>query len=263
MIEVRDHRREIAGALFMDYQWNYLAEAILEDRVVSRAWVDDLANPQVGVLELSQISLCLAGGEATHLAARSWVQSLSPWTAVVPAAEGWEALLQQAWGEVLQLLPRWAFTSEALDPVRLAALRAQIPKNYRLARMDAGLTRQLMLEESEFSNDHLLNYASQQDFLGRGFGFCILEGERIVSVATTFVTCARGIEIQINTRKSHRGQGLGTAVAAAILLYSLEHGLDPSWDAASEVSASLALKLGYTPQGTYSMYYLPGEVEVG
>ena len=93
----------------------------------------------------------------------------------------------------------------------------------------------------------------------KGFGYCILEGERIVSVASTFVTCRRGIEIQINTRKSHQGRGLGTGVAAGILLRSLELSLDPGWDAANEISASLAEKLGYTFQGNYKVYFLPGE----
>ena len=95
--------------------------------------------------------------------------------------------------------------------------------------------------------------------MDRGFGYCILEGERIVSVASTFVTCQKGIEIQINTRESHQGRGLGSGVAAGILLHSLEQSLDPSWDAANEISASLAEKLGYTFQGNYQVYFLPGE----
>lgn len=261
MIKIEGKGREILRPLFADYRWNYLADAILEDHVVSQALVDDVANPQVGLLVLSQIGLCLVGGDASHPAAQNWVQGMRPWTAVVAAADGWDELVQTAQGEKLRILPRWAFDSQDLDPAHLTALREGLPAGFRIVAMDAGLTRQLMLEDSQFSNDHLLNYASQQDFLERGFGFCVLEGERIVSVVSTFVTCQKGIEIQINTRESHRSQGLGTAVAAAMLLYSLEKGLDPGWDAANEISVSLAEKLGYTLRGKYPMYFLPGEPE--
>ena len=72
MITVETNRREIAGPLFARYRWNLLAEAILENAVVSQVWVDDAANPQVGVLALSQIGLSLVGGEAGHPAARQW-----------------------------------------------------------------------------------------------------------------------------------------------------------------------------------------------
>ena len=155
-------------------------------------------------------------------------------------------------------MPRYAFTSEKLDTVHLRKLRAQLPDGYRLERMDLKLARQLAAERSGFSSDHLLNFSSPQDFIERGFGFCILAGRDIVSVATTFAVCNKGIEIQINTRKKHRGKGLATVVAAQLLIHSLENNLDPNWDAENEVSAGLALKLGYTPQGTYPIYTYTG-----
>ena len=42
------------------------------------------------------------------------------------------------------------------------------------------------------------------------------------------------------------------------MVYSLEQGLDPSWDAANETSSRLAQKLGYTPQGTYNIAVVVG-----
>ena len=92
----------------------------------------------------------------------------------------------------------------------------------------------------------------------RGFGFCLLHGDDMASVATTFAICSKGIEIQINTRKEHRRKGLATVVAAQLIVHSLQNKLDPNWDAANESSVGLATKLGYTPQGTYSMVFFTG-----
>nr|MCU0481496.1 GNAT family N-acetyltransferase [Anaerolineae bacterium] len=63
-----------------------------------------------------------------------------------------------------------------------------------------------------------------------------------------------GIEIQIDTKPDYRGKGLATVAAAHLMLHSLENNLAPSWDAATEISAKMAQKLGYTPQGTYEFY---------
>jgi RimJ/RimL family protein N-acetyltransferase len=120
--------------------------------------------------------------------------------------------------------------------------------------MDLNLARQLAAEKSEFSSDHMVNFDSPEDFISRGIGFCIVSGDEIVSAATTFVVCGKGIEIQINTRKQHRRKSLATVVAAHLLLYCLENGLDPNWDAENERSAHLAEKLGYTPQGRYPVW---------
>jgi predicted GNAT family acetyltransferase len=104
----------------------------------------------------------------------------------------------------------------------------------------------------------MVNFDSPEDFIARGFGFCLLHGDQIASVATTFAICSKGIEIQINTREEHQRKGLATAVAAHLIVHSLEQGLDPNWDAANESSVGLATKLGYTPQGTYPMLFYTG-----
>jgi hypothetical protein len=84
--------------------------------------------------------------------------------------------------------------------------------------MDILLTRRLVGERTEFSSDHLVNYESPEDFIARGFGFCILDKDEIASVATTFASCEAGIEIQINTREAYKQKGLATAVAARLIL---------------------------------------------
>jgi RimJ/RimL family protein N-acetyltransferase len=129
--------------------------------------------------------------------------------------------------------------------------------------MDLGLARRLGEEKSRFAEDHMRLFDSPEDFVERGFGFCLLHGDQIASVATTFAVCSKGVEIQINTRKEHQRKGLATVAAAALIVHSLEQGLDPNWDAANESSVGLATKLGYTPQGTYPMLFYTGSRVLG
>ncbi len=53
-----------------------------------------------------------------------------------------------------------------------------------------------------------------------------------------------------------RRRGLAMTVAAALILYCLEHGLEPGWDAANEPSAALARQLGFHSTGKYEAYRL-------
>jgi len=258
MIEITTDKKRVLKTLFQGYRWNFLVDAVLEDAVVSIAQADDAVNPQVAVLELSNIRLFIPGGNTKHPAARGFLEGLSGFAALIPATGEWDALIKEVLAGKYVVLPRYAFTSEGLDQQFLVGLSQKIPPGFQVVPMDIDLTRRLAAEKSEFTSDHLLNYSSPEDFMARGFGFCIQEGEEIVSVATTFVTCAAGIEIQINTRDTHQRMGLATGIAAHLLHHCLAQGLDPNWDAANENSVGLAKKLGYIPQGTYSMYVLPG-----
>ncbi len=250
-------KRTRLSKLFRSYKWNYLPDAIL-DGYLGRALANNEDDPQVAALEASNLKLCIVGGDARHPSAREYIEQLSTPAALIFASEGWEELVRGVHAGRLIYMPRYAFTSEKLNIEHLRSLSSQIPPGYRLEPMDLDLAQQLAGERSEFASEHLLNFDSPEDFIERGFGFCILDGDEIVSVATTFAICDKGIEIQINTREKHQGKGLATAVAAHLLVYSLEHNLDPNWDAANERSVGLAKKLGYTPQGTYSIVLIVG-----
>jgi RimJ/RimL family protein N-acetyltransferase len=254
---IEKDKRPGLSKLFEGYEWNYLPDAILEG-YLGRALADDEDDPQVAVLEASNLKLCIVGGDAGHPSAREYVEQLPTPAALIFASDGWEELVQEVHAGRLIDMPRYAFTSEKLDIEHLRRLGSQIPQGYRIESMDLDLAQQLAGERSEFASDHMLNFDSPEDFIERGFGFCILDGDEIVSVATTFAICDKGIEIQINTREEHQGKRLATVVAAHLLVYSLERNLDPNWDAANESSVGLAKKLGYTPQGTYSIVLVVG-----
>jgi RimJ/RimL family protein N-acetyltransferase len=257
MIEITTNKKEKLSTLFRDYHWNYLVDAVL-DGAHGHALAESDTDPQVAVLVFPKIKIHLVGGDPGHPAGREYLTKLRGFQAIIFVNPGWDQLLESIKpGQVIRL-DRYAFTSHRLDIDFLRQRCSQVPVGYRLARMDLALAKQLAREHSEFASDHMVNFDSPEDFIDRGFGFCVLSGEEIVSVATTFLVCNRGIEIQINTREAHQRKGLATIVAAQLLVYSLELGLDPNWDAANERSSDLARKLGYTPQGTYPMFLLAG-----
>lgn len=98
------------------------------------------------------------------------------------------------------------------------------------------------------------NYKNYEDYEQNGLGYLILEGDNIISGASSFSYYDGGIEIEIDTREEYRKQGLATIVAAKLILSCIEQNLYPSWDAHNLASLYLAEKLGYTFSHVYTAY---------
>ena len=251
--------RQKAAPLFENFNWNYLVQSIL-DGYHGEVRVDDPEQPNIALLYLPALKLGFVGGDPSHPAAEAYISGIKKRSFLMFADqfEAWDALGKKYHDVAFFEVTRYAFTSEHLDIEQLKSLRDRDLGELTLKKLDLEMVKKLTAAKSELSEDHFINFDSPEEFIEKGFGFAILDGERVVSLATTFVVCDAGIEIQINTRKKYEGRGLGTMVAAALIVESLERGLDPSWDAATERSAGLAKKLGYTEQGEYPMYIVFG-----
>ena len=84
----------------------------------------------------------------------------------------------------------------------------------------------------------------------------IVHQGRFVSGACSAAVGGGKFEIEIQTHQHFRRRGLARAVAAALILYGLEHGMEACWDAANEPSSALARQLGFHPTGKYEAYRL-------
>ena len=217
------------------------------------AWTDNLENPQVAELVYPAFRISFIGGDVHTPAVRAYAAQIKAPKFIMPASQDWRGLLEELYPGRVVVNPRFAFSSASLDPQHLQTLAAPLPDGYQLKKLDLPLAQKLEQAGYDFSPDHMTNFDSVEDFLTRGFGYCVLHQDEIVCVASTFTACKQGIEIQINTNKSHRGKGLATITAAHLILESLEKGLDPGWDAATEKSANLAKKLGYTPGENHAL----------
>lgn len=257
MEEVRENQSDNLRSLFPEYKWNYIVDAILEGSM-GKVLVNDQENPCVVALSLPQHKIYILGGDAQHPAAREFLAQLPGLTPLWLGMKGWKELLYEVHQGKIIALKRFAFSSESLDLAKLKGIRSQLPGKFRIERVTLQQAQQITAEKSDLATGQSLGFTSSEDFIERGFAYCALEQEKIVCVASTGAVCAKGIEIQIDTHKKYRRQGLASAVGAALIIKCLENGIDPNWDAATEDSAGLAKKLGYTPRGEYDSYFYTG-----
>jgi GNAT superfamily N-acetyltransferase len=257
MEEVKEAQRKDLLKFLPEYKWNYIADAILES-AVGKVLVNNVENPGVVALCLPEHRTYIIGGDAKHPAARELLAELPRFSALLFGMQAWIKLLYEIHNGKVIALKRYAFSSETLDLGRLKAIRSQLSENFTIKKINLHLAQQIAGEKSDLTEDQFFGFTSPEDFIERGFGYCALENNRMVCIASTGAVCSKGIEVQINTHKKYRGRGLASATGAALLIQCLERGIDPNWDAATEISAGLAKKLGYKPRGEYEIYFYTG-----
>jgi len=243
-----DHGRSAVAKLLGDFTFGYITAAILEGHM-GAVLADDPHTPRLAALELRNELfgiLILAGDKALPDAAEL-IRTISAETEVLFASPDWFEMAKRELGDRAIERIRYMLSGASLEVDDVQRRAQDVPEGYRLAPLDVDLARTLKTHCEWFDTGHGINFDSPEDFAERGFGFCLLEDDTIISAASTFAIADRGIEIQINTIESHRRQGLATIVAAALIAEALARGLDPIWDASSQGSADLATRLGYLP----------------
>ena len=175
--------------------------------------------------------------------------------------------------EWLQVDPRWAALpwAEALRrSVPGAEVAEEVRANFafdpqRFARQRSGFAvgEGWVLEPArveDFAFDAGVApsafWRDAEQFLAHGGGWCARrDGVVGAMVFASFPYCD-GVEIGIETRPEHRGQGLGAAVAAAMIDDLLARGTTPVWSCrrGNEASFRLATRLGFVP--TVELPYL-------
>ena len=127
--------------------------------------------------------------------------------------------------------------------------RSRIPEGYRVLRADRDLAAQIPgIAELWGSVEH---------FIEKGFGFCVLDGETMVSrCQPVFIGDGRA-EFGVGTDKEYRRRGLATLAGCACIEHCLHLGLAPEWGCFyNEASGALARKLGFVQQPDLEVNYV-------
>lgn len=245
-----EHRSSVQG-LFQDYP---CLQGIISGAIyggMGRVFADTRGEPRVA---LAVLDFHFLAGDPHNENALPLLQLLKPGAVVIAPTSDWQRLLAHAYSGALAVYQqREAFEVGAFDVDKLRLFCQELPAGFTL--------RQVYVDEVEkFASDLapalVCHFPSPHEFVTRGVGFGILHQGLFVAGASSAAIGGGKLEIEIQTHPQFRRRGYATAVAAALILYCLEHGLKPCWDAANEPSSALARKLGYHSTGKYNAYIL-------
>lgn len=266
MIELDPSQFPIAQPLFAGMH-AILPDAILEGVNLGRAFVDRIEQPSAALLWTTCGYFFLGGHTDDPVVVHAVAHTLHE--VLVPASKalGESGFIlypnQAAWLEKIpELLPGKRFfqifrRTFHLDRSAFAALgnwRARIPVGLSLRCVDQVLIERvqggLAAEIGQF-------WRSPADFLAHGLGFCLLDGDEVLSQCMAVFSSSTGMEISISTPEPHRRKGSAFLVAAAFIEACLEQGKHPNWECFwdNQPSNSLAEKLGYKMINDVPVYY--------
>lgn len=196
---------------------------------LGRCRVDDLRAPRAVLAELPSGNYAVRGAP-TPLPADV--------IGLVEAPAAWEPALRATdpdvgvWQRVIQVLPEAAPSVAPLPSVR----RLGPPDADALAGLDAALA---WIHET---------WAGAGGLAASSLGHGAFDAGRLVAVAVPFFVGALHEDIGVVTEVSHRGSGLASACAAAVVADIRGRGHRPTWTTSPDNAGSLgvARRLGFT-----------------
>ncbi len=250
LIELDSDSRASLRGMFDSYPCLHGSVAALIEGGMGQVFADSREEPCVA---LAVLDFHFLAGDPLHEHALLLFQLLQPGDVVIAPTPAWQHLVAATYPSELAVYHREAFQAEQFDIDKLRRFCQALPSGFAL--------RQVRLEEvTQFATDLapalVYNFRSHEEFITRGVGLGILHQGRFVSGASSAAIGGGRVEIEIQTHRQFRRRGLARAVAAALILYCLEHGLEPCWDAANEPSAALGRQLGFHSTGRYEAYRL-------
>ena len=160
---------------------------------------------------------------------------------LVAMSESWAELLR---GMHLETYTRWhmqpqkSYHTENLKP---------LPEGYAVKAFDETVFAQKPFSQGTF-------YRDAQDFAQRGVGAVAVYDGMIAASASSVLSYANEVELDIFTEETHRRKGLALHCAAEMLKECARRGLTVHWHAQNEASRNMALKLGYETECEYTVF---------
>ncbi len=262
--ELTQAESQHAVQLFSAPHLALVARAVACGNGPGRFWVDDLAVPRASLLWDHGRHLYLAGDASAvrpidlrDILARTVLPAVPTGAFSRYEAHADGEALAQLW---TQVLPGGTRRSR----VFLARKTSDAPHGsalpdpaFQLRLIDAALLRDDGLEYVQDVRTEVAGmWGSIEAFLQKGFGYCIVDGRRIVCWCTAEYVSPGWCGIGIETVEAYQGRGLATATASAFVAHCALGGIQPHWDcwATNAPSVRVAMNVGFERVEEYEVY---------
>ncbi|MHA2244336.1 MAG: GNAT family N-acetyltransferase [Candidatus Hodarchaeales archaeon] len=211
-----------------------------------RGFTDDLESPDIILFSCGYYFHFLTGNYHS-VKIKELLDKIPEKHEIIVPSDEWEKVLRDKWSMLVDFT-RTGFSSKNLVLKNIKKLIKPLPKEFTLIKVDSGNAEKF---------GYLEYPGGSEAFNNEAVGFCITEGEKLVSRAAS--SSLFNHEIDVFTSPKYRRKGFAINVSARLIEYCLENGIEPHWDAENELSVKLALKLGYTDPKPHKVYYWKNE----
>lgn len=223
---------------------------------IGKVWADDDIHPNC--VQVFVGDFCFLAGDSDNEQAVDLIKNIPlnyPKNNCFMVAENqkWEHLIETEYGVHCHKVSRYSTKNNVqFDHYQLRKFVNQLPKGYRLAKIDSDLYNRALQED--WSRDFCVNFRDFEDFSKNGLGIVITYGKELVGGASSYIATEDTLEVEIAVKENYRHRGFATICAAQLILQALSRGMYPSWDAANLISFKTAEKLGYELDQEYTAF---------
>lgn len=170
----------------------------------------------------------------------------------------WENKLENLLRDKLpKIYHRWSFTFNKESYMSSAGHNYRLPEGYQLKKID----KNLLIDEADkvLTNKILAHWYSVEEFLQKGAGYCVMQDDKVITLCLSVYASTENMEIGIHTfGRRHRGKGLATTAAKALIDYCISVGITPHWTTENFrfASRAVALRLGFENQVEFPCYLI-------
>ncbi|MBC8230043.1 GNAT family N-acetyltransferase [bacterium] len=259
---------EKARSIFKGLEYNLIISAVIDATSPGRIYVDDISHPKTAFL-CSVEGCYLAGYEDNDefnaalgklvteiILTRDNVEEDEDGIFIDFHPDNWETKL----GDIFTIRAplknrRRRYTCRKLK----VNWKNQIPDGYSIHRIDGKLLERPGLKiPSHVTYWMKTNWGSIEYFMQKGFGFCMLHGNKMVSWCIADCVSGNQCEVGIHTAEEYRKRGLATLTVAATVDYCLSYGfISVGWhcDEDNIGSWKTAEKVGFEKTRDYVFHY--------
>lgn len=235
--------------------------AVLCGTAPGEVWLDDLDRPRVGVVESSEG--CYLAGDPGHRQAHAAIREvIPPFAYLICDPPEWEQALPLVWSNPAARRherQHYVFRASAAP-----GWRGSLPSGMRMRLVDRDFFELEYLQNFRSVADWVGGWRSREDFLERGVGAVIVQGDTIASWSVMDCALNDRCEIGVMTAMGFRRQGLAKAVVSAVLEACLARGYhEVGWQCLrnNKGSVATALAVGFKKERDYLAFsdFLPAE----
>ncbi len=227
------------------------------DNKLGKLEIDNFDKPEYA--KFSFVNFMFFVGKADEKIANKILDTFPPMVAIVAENKGWYPLIESYFSskEDIRFVQqkRVKFSSDSLAIDHLNSLKKPLPEGFSLEKTSHSTVKNL----PPSLKYHLqLFFGSDENFIENGVGFCILDDDKPICMASSFIPIYdERLEVEIDTKDDpkYRRKGFATAACVALFEFCFENNLTPEWDAQNEASVGLAKKLGLREKETWKLYY--------
>lgn len=220
----------------------FMGRSVL-DGMIGTAYVDDILNPKISFLTVR--SYCFISGNIDKFKLKDIIDENFKDYILIPC-DNLAKKIEEIYKNNVIKSYRYSIKKNPIFNIsKLKKMSNSLENNFEIIKIDKYISERIKKENFITITDDYEKY---------GIGFCCINNNDIIGVASSNIFYKDGIEVNIKVKEQYRRKGIATAMASKLILECISQKKKISWDAANINSVKLAEKLGFKYDSKYSIY---------